>query len=227
MGLGKHRCPKLASLDLDVPFVGCPVVWPEPSGPPRHECCPSCAQHRDAVPAAAKDDRRTLAQFCGGGIVRVASTPRGICGLGFRTKRCVERVLLAAHDLGLCPLRGNRKFKVQSPKPGIQRQTAPHKIESKVTSSVRPAPAPSLSTLLVLGRRVFVRLRAVVQADVSYTAVCTVVAGLLAAEKIYDLRFTIYDFPALTGEDPLSSSGGGQLGGDLHGARARRRGHSR
>src|SRR5271155_3673933 len=104
MGLEQHGEFKLASADLDVPFIRWPVIRLESQGPPRVERPAPRGQYCAAFPAVAKDDRRALAQLSGGGLIRTASIKGGISRLGFRKKRRVEHVLLAAHDLGLHPL---------------------------------------------------------------------------------------------------------------------------
>ena len=134
VGLDEHGKRQLASCHLDVPFAGRPVVRLGPDGPPRHERPAACPQHRAAFPAVAKDDRRALAQFRGGGLIRTASVAGGIGGLDFREKGRVEHVLLDTGDVGLCPLRG--QFQISNLKSQIFLRIEPGAFRARIAVQI-------------------------------------------------------------------------------------------
>ncbi len=71
-------------------------------------------QHRPALSPSSADDRGGLAQRGCGGVVCFTSVARRVGGLGGRAQGRVEHAVLVSDDLGLLPLRGGVKFKVQS-----------------------------------------------------------------------------------------------------------------
>ncbi len=116
-----RRIDLLASAHVDVAHAGLPVVWHERRGASPGQRFPPRAQCRLALPGAAANDRRVLAQRDGGGVVCLASVASGQCRVDRGAEERAERSVLDRRDGRLRALRTTaRGWPLSAGAPGLR-----------------------------------------------------------------------------------------------------------
>src|ERR1035441_5786334 len=101
MGLRTEGVGLLAPRDLAFVDVRREPLWSVGRWVSSHECGVARRQRRLGIHVAMDGDRGVVAEFDGGGAVRLASAAGGISGMGDRTQGCAQRLLRLARAAGL------------------------------------------------------------------------------------------------------------------------------
>src|SRR5665213_1682196 len=103
MGVYKRIRLQLASGDVAFASAGLSVVRTGSMGASLDKYSVARGERGVSVSCMATDDRSGMEKRVRGGIIRFASHPGGIRGVGGGAKGCFERVVFYAGDLGVCP----------------------------------------------------------------------------------------------------------------------------